>query len=264
MAKRKYTIKQLSEAVSSSQSIRQVLVKLGLSPKGGSSCGHIKRLAHENNIDMSHMLGQAWMRGKCNPSVRKRAASEIFVKSSPYRGASVVLKQRFIEEFKVPYKCAICNLSEWTGRHIVLHIDHINGDNIDNRRENLRLLCPNCHSMTDTYCGRNSKIRAVKKAKENNIKREGINQISENICLICQLPTNNKKYCSSSCYHKSTERLKPNQRKVQRPSLEQLKSDLSHMSYLAVGRKYGVSDQSIRKWLRWETKYSKVESEVGE
>lgn len=56
------------------------------------------------------------------------------------------------------YKCACCgNTGEWNGRPLVLQLDHINGDNCDNRLENLRFLCPNCHSQTDTFAGRNCK-----------------------------------------------------------------------------------------------------------
>ena len=57
------------------------------------------------------------------------------------------------------YHCAECGINEWRGRPLRLHLDHINGISNDNRFENLRLVCPNCHSQTDTYCGRNRKKR---------------------------------------------------------------------------------------------------------
>lgn len=49
------------------------------------------------------------------------------------------------------YKCEECSLSEWNGKHIVLELEHINGDRKDNRKENLKILCPNCHSQTSTF-----------------------------------------------------------------------------------------------------------------
>jgi 5-methylcytosine-specific restriction endonuclease McrA len=67
------------------------------------------------------------------------------------------LKKRLLKEGLIEDRCEICGLVEWMGRRLALQIDHINGDRRDNRVENLRLLCPNCHSQTDTYCGRNIK-----------------------------------------------------------------------------------------------------------
>src|SRR5687768_5680423 len=65
------------------------------------------------------------------------------------------LKQRILREKKLPYICTICgNIGEWNGMRLVLHLDHINGINDDDRLENLRFLCPNCHSQTDTYAGK--------------------------------------------------------------------------------------------------------------
>lgn len=157
-SKRKYTVEQLAEAVKCSQSMRQVLMKLGLNPRGGGSVKFVKDVIKKENIDASHLLGKGWLKGKKNPNgFKMRFPSEkIFVQSSLYRGATIKLKERFIEAFNVPYECAECSLSEWQGKKIILHIDHINGINDDNRKENLRLLCPNCHSQTDTYCGRNA------------------------------------------------------------------------------------------------------------
>lgn len=159
--KRKYTIEQLENAVRSSLSIRQVLLELGLNPNGGGNVRHIKDLIKSNGFDTSHMLGKAWLKGKHNHYKKlKYEASELFVANSPYRGASVGLKRRYIKEFNVSYECSECGMSEWRGMQIVLQIDHINGINDDNRQDNLRLLCPNCHSMTDTYCGKNAQKKA--------------------------------------------------------------------------------------------------------
>lgn len=68
---------------------------------------------------------------------------------------TVKLKRRLIKENIIKYECSICNLYEWRGKPLVLELDHIDGNNHNHKIGNLRLLCPNCHSQTDTYCGRN-------------------------------------------------------------------------------------------------------------
>jgi 5-methylcytosine-specific restriction endonuclease McrA len=68
------------------------------------------------------------------------------------------LKRKLIKENWIPYECAVCqNPGEWQGSKLVLQLDHVNGVSSDNRIQNLRFICPNCHSQTDTYAGKNSK-----------------------------------------------------------------------------------------------------------
>ena len=67
------------------------------------------------------------------------------------------LKKRIINENLIEYKCSICGIENWNNKPIVLQLDHINGNNRDNRIENLRFLCPNCHSQTETFCKKNKK-----------------------------------------------------------------------------------------------------------
>jgi Zn finger protein HypA/HybF involved in hydrogenase expression len=83
----------------------------------------------------------------------KRPNEEVFVENSTY--ARHRLKERIVKEVMLPYICYECDLAdEWNGQTLVLHIDHINGANTDHRIENLRFLCPNCHSQTDTFAGK--------------------------------------------------------------------------------------------------------------
>lgn len=71
------------------------------------------------------------------------------------------LKRRLINEKKLNYKCALCgNTGGWNNKKLVLQLDHINGDHKDNRIENLRLLCPNCHSQTETFCTRQLRAKS--------------------------------------------------------------------------------------------------------
>lgn len=90
--------------------------------------------------------------------------NEQFFSLKEMRVSGKCIKKRLIKSCQWTEKCSECGLgSEWNGKYISLQIDHINGDGMDNRLENLRFLCPNCHSQTDTFAGRN-----VKKKRENN------------------------------------------------------------------------------------------------
>lgn len=84
----------------------------------------------------------------------QQAAIDKFFKRNTYPG-NKWLRKALREYVKMEYKCSTCGICDWNGNHITLEIDHINGDNTDNRVENLRYLCPNCHSQTTTYKGRN-------------------------------------------------------------------------------------------------------------
>lgn len=97
----------------------------------------------------------AWSKGKIlTPN------EDIFTENSRY--ANELVKQRIVNQELLEYRCSKCSLDSWQGESIVLDLDHINGDNCDNRLENLRYLCPNCHSQTDTYKGRNKNKGSVK------------------------------------------------------------------------------------------------------
>jgi hypothetical protein len=137
--------------------------------------------------------------------------------------------------------CEMCGQGEiWRGRRMSLILDHINGISNDHRFENLRMVCPNCAATLDTHCGRNT-------PRERTCPGCG-NAFAPN--------TNTHRYCSQACWGvvaatKYTGLTHPEARRVERPSHEQLMDDVRHMSMVAIGRKYGVSDNAVRKWIRW-------------
>mgnify|MGYP000887062269 FL=1 len=88
-----------------------------------------------------------------------KQSSEIFVDGSKYKGSTDAIKRRFLKEYNIPYECSSCKINSWMNQKLSLQLDHKNGRRNDNRPENLRLLCPNCHSLTQTFAGRNRKPR---------------------------------------------------------------------------------------------------------
>jgi Zn finger protein HypA/HybF involved in hydrogenase expression len=147
-----YTEEELREAVINSGSIRQVLQKLNIVPAGGNYQTTHRRIS-KLGIDTSHFHGQAWNRGKVIGP--KKPIEEYLKENSVVQ--SFKLKGRLITEGLKEHKCECCGITEWNGKPAPIELDHINGDHCDNRLENLRILCPNCHAQTDTYRGKNKK-----------------------------------------------------------------------------------------------------------
>lgn len=145
---------ELKAAIKNSTSIRQVLLSLNLN-ETGTAYRIFKRRVKNLSIDTSHFTGKAHLKGKKHNWATKTPLKTILVKNSSY-GTSY-LKKRLIDEGLLEYKCygVGCGITAWLGKPIVLQLDHINGDPEDHRLKNLRLLCPNCHSMTETFAGKN-------------------------------------------------------------------------------------------------------------
>lgn len=202
---------------------------------------------------------------------------EIFKKHSKANRAYV--RTFLIKNKQIDYKCNTCfNKGFWLKRKLSLHLDHINGVRNDNRLENLRFLCPNCHSQTDTYCGKNIPknivsdkdiIKASKHSKNINeiVLKLNISQGTNNLrvkkvlekynihlpivskyksifkCLYCGCNTINKMYCSKVCTDLGS-------RKVIRPSKEKLKRLVWRTPTTQLSKILGVSGSAISKWCK--------------
>lgn len=155
--KRKWTQDQLTQAVKESSSLREVIFSLGLIPAGGNY-EQVKKYINELTLDVSHFTGKGWRIGSHTPVTPAVALSKILVQNSFVQ--SYKLKKRLFNEGLKSPACELCgwNQKAKDGR-IPLELDHVNGDRHDNRIENLRILCPNCHSLQPTHRGRNKKRR---------------------------------------------------------------------------------------------------------
>lgn len=142
---RSWTKEQFEEAVKKSINFAEIAQHLGVSNRG-DSFRTFKKAARLWKIDLSHLTGKSRVHIKDR---QKKTLDEILQQGSSC--PSSTLRIRLIKEGRLISQCSICSLVEWQGKPIALHLDHINGDHTDNRIENLRILCPNCHSQTPTY-----------------------------------------------------------------------------------------------------------------
>jgi transposase/predicted RNA-binding Zn-ribbon protein involved in translation (DUF1610 family) len=166
----KYTREVLAAAVAGSTTMAGVLRHLGLRPSGGAHT-HLRRRINDLGLDTSHFLGQAHLRGTRN--ARRKTPGEVLIARGELdRRARPHELTRALREIGRPYQCAGCGVGDtWNGRPLTLHVDHIDGRFWDSRPDNLRFLCPNCHTQTPTFAGRNragSPIPLVRVDAEGN------------------------------------------------------------------------------------------------
>lgn len=146
------TDEQFADTIKNSTNISEVLFKLGYSVAGNSwGFAQVRKRMADLNLDQSMFKGKSAMAAKLQSM--KLSAKDLLKPNCKHNRN--ITRRYIISNELLPYKCAICGLSEWNGKTLSLELDHINGINNDNRLENLRFLCPNCHSQTTTYGSRN-------------------------------------------------------------------------------------------------------------
>ena len=182
----------------------------------------LKLLVHKRNLIQLH-----------NHFNKKESSNNlIFTKDSPFKREKV--KKIIISEELLEYKCVLCsNEGMWENTPLVLQLDHKNGINNDNRLENLRFLCPNCHTQTETYAG----------------KKNGKNIKNPPVCLDCGIKINKRSTRCVLCANKY-KGYTGVARHTSRPSKEKLWDEIKGTPFTTLSNKYGVSDNAIRKWCK--------------
>jgi hypothetical protein len=233
-----YTEEQAREAISTSFSWAESLRKLGLCPSGGA-WRVLRKHAEAWGISTEHFEPA---RAREARGTKKLPIEDLLVKNSPCSRQN--LKRRLLQEGLKEPRCEMCGQDEfWRGERMAMILDHINGVRDDNRIENLRIVCPNCAATLSTHCGRKNRLPRRKRRCRR--------------CSRSFLPNNStQRYCSQACgvrwdRSKLRGRPQPTSRRVSRPPYEQLLAEIAATSYCAVGRKYGVSDNAVRKWVKF-------------
>lgn len=231
---------QLIELVASKDSISDVLRHFGYKPYTGMH-RVLNQRCKEDGIDLTDIKIRGVQKIK-RSGAKAFPLEDILVEDSTYTHTSH-LKARLIKEEILEERCEKCGLGpEWQAERLSLVLDHINGKNNDNRKENLRLLCPNCNSQTDTFSGKNSQ-NGWKKLKESPSLLRNIPRY----CKICGEEFFSAQteaiYCSQECVHED-------QKRCEWPPKEELKELLKENSWRALGRRYNVSDNAVRNWAR--------------
>ena len=232
----RYSDDQVVEAVAASRSWAESLRRLDVCPTGGN-WRTLKRRATELGLSTEHFDPYAVSRERASASAKP--LEEILVEGSTYSRAS--LKRRLYASGLKARRCELCGQSEvWKGRPIGLILDHVNGIRDDNRLANLRIVCPNCAAALETHCGRKNRLEPEPRACARCGESFRPNRPAQKYC---------SRFCGSRRERPKYE-VRPGARKVQRPPRDQLLAEIDELGYLAVGRKYGVSDNAIRKWVR--------------
>ena len=262
----KFSDEQIRNFVQESTTMNELAKKLGYASNSGSNTLTIKKMLKEKNIDISHFLGKGWNKNNINLSkfTQDTKASKTALKNLiTIRG----------------HQCEKCLQTTWLSQQIPLQVHHIDGDRFNNELNNLQLLCPNCHALTENFGSKNNQnniddetlIATLKKSKSindalcqlkmntsgknyqraYNLKEKNnidfpVKKKKNNYCCDCgKLISATAKRCVK-CEHKK-------QQITDRPTREELKELIRTNTFVSIGQQYGVSDNAVRKWCQSES-----------
>ncbi len=255
--------------VNESFTYADVCRKLGWKPQGGNY-RIVKKYIKELNLDTTHFTSQAT--NICNrlnkdneKDVEEYLTNDSYVKTDR-------LKWKLFSSGLKQYKCEKCGCTHWNDGQISLQLHHINGNNVDNRLENLQILCPNCYSQTDNFCGANNHHNGVDKKFYCRSCGKEIDRTKTGLCDECyekmvgsetgiELPHSKFKYtgtceiCGGELKDKRSKFCdkcaRKQRRKVKRPSKEELIKLTKNRTFTSIAVEYGVSRASVSKWCKY-------------
>jgi len=231
----RYSRQEARNAIAGSRSWAEALRRLGKCQSGG---GHLvlRKYADIWGIRTHHFDPYAAARGAGRR--KRKPLEEILVERCTFSRKH--LKQRLYEAGLKRPICELCGQGEiWRGKVMGMIIDHINGVNDDHRLENLQIVCPNCAATLDTHCARGRRLTR-----------------SEQECVRCgksfRPKYSSQRYCSRECGTRWDRSgiPRPGARRVDRPPYAQLLREVRAIGFSATGRRSGVSDNAVRKWIR--------------
>ncbi len=234
----------IEQIISKSYSIADFLRRLDLKANG-ANYSLFRKLKEIYNLSDSHFTGMGWSKGKKGKCHIEIPIENVLVENSNYTCTSS-LKRKLKKFNLIEDKCSICSINSWQGKEISLQLDHINGINNDNRLENIRLLCPNCHSQTTTFAGKNIKSNKPRTyLQEDGTRKQDLVE-----CLYCKtsfIRDDKKRFCSSNCSNKFH---KGGLRKTRSPNKHLLEKLVWSKPTSQIAKDFGVSDNAVAKWCK--------------
>lgn len=277
----KIDINELQNIILESTSVSEVLRKLGKADRGENHTKLVKFLKEHPKINTETLVGRRIQRYSYK-GVPRRKLSEILVENST--GNSHKLKLRLIKEGVKEEKCEVCGNTEWMGGPIPLDLHHINGNHFDNRLENLIILCPNCHRLTDNHRSKNASIdllykqiaeqtaedkmrllleREEKRQQEileNKIRYGEITKFPKKekvkkYCLQCgkEIIGRGEKYCSMECATIANAKIYPSKEEL-------LEESKKYKSMEEMSRHYNITGNGLKKWFNKYSIYDEVKN----